>query len=95
MGKPLVQSRRETQVTKAVLDPQYDLSLFRDIPIPDGMPVIEIKEGEKLRDYLQGNAPPPAARWSWWWLVVCVVAAVVLGILWRRRTTPVQRAFHP
>jgi hypothetical protein len=94
-GQTLVVTRTDNTVTKAVLGPQYDLSLFREISIPDGMPVIEIKEGEKLRDYLQGNAPPPAARWSWWWLVVCLVAAVVLGVLWKRRTTAVQRAFHP
>ncbi len=84
-GQTVVLTRTDNTVTKAVLDPEYDISLFRDIPIPAGMPVIEFKEQQKVRDYVHGSPAPPAARSWWWWIAAAVFGCVLLGALWRKR----------
>ncbi len=81
-GRTIAVVRSDNQVTKAELDPHHDISLFRDIRIPEGMPVTVLKEERPVEDYVQGHAPS-AGRWSWWWVAAAVLACVLVG-LWRR-----------
>ena len=52
--------RRTWTIEEASLDPSYDISLFRDISIPDGRPVYEEVNGEVVGKYVQGGHAFPA-----------------------------------
>jgi hypothetical protein len=91
--------RREYLVTDVSLSPSYDVDFFRDVQFPDGTPVYEIKAGEIVRSFVQGEKPlsstetPESAvrpsRWSRSQLVTLNVGCVVLlaaGLAWRIRS---------
>jgi hypothetical protein len=90
--RPLLAWRRTWTIKQASLDPEYDISLFRDIPIPDGTPVREYANDLFVRKYLQGrpltasspNGGPQEvvvgsslARWA----LFVVSAGLLLGFL--------------
>jgi hypothetical protein len=90
--KQVIRNENEATVEKVKLDPDYDISLFRDIPIPDGALVYEVRDNKIVHSYQKGaDKPDPEvvghARRGWWlWLLVPGVLAVVLaGWWWRRR----------
>ena len=51
----MVENATELTFQKAELDPKYDISLFRDIKIPDGMPVYVVRDGKIVQRYIQGG----------------------------------------
>ena len=53
--KQVFRNGDETRIEKANLHPQYDLSLFRDVPFPDGSIVYEMKDGKVIKSYKQGK----------------------------------------
>jgi hypothetical protein len=83
------------------LDPNYPISLFRDIPIPDDAVVYELRDGKIVNSYVQSERPkpPPEKRTEWWrWvplaLLLCVgVAGLVLWL--RKRGRPAQGISSP
>ncbi len=85
-NKVAVANTRETTLTKVDLNPRYDISLFRDIPIPDGTLVYEVKDGKIFNKYTQGEETSPhwTARkpWRWWWLVGLIVGLLLLTGGW-------------
>jgi len=81
-------------IEKVDLNPNYDISFFRDIPIPDGTLVYEIGEDNKIaRSYIQGYVEEPkpflGLRLPGWLLMALGNAVLLLaGLLiwwWRRR----------
>lgn len=48
------------------LDPHYPDSLFRDVKIPDGLPVYVLKGGEIVDSYVQGRVRTPAILKRHW-----------------------------
>ena len=92
----LVLANAETyEVKKAELDPKYALSFFRDIPVPKGIPVYEVKEGGTVvRLDEQTAQPAPAAESNpvLWLAVINVVLLGVAFLYWyrRRRTARVK-----
>lgn len=95
-GKYVVGSSEELVVEKAMLDPQYDISFFRDIQFPDGTPVYEIEQEEIVKSYVQGGGPPVDAAGypqpaggisSTMWLGIAnaiLIAAAIIVYLWMR-----------
>ncbi len=73
----------ELTVSKAALDPNYDISLFRDIPIPNGAQVHIIENGVTVRSYTQGGrhtiSPPRAMPWQWPAIGIVLVGALFIG----------------
>lgn len=85
---PNVVSRKwDWTIDEARLDPHYDVSLFRDIPIPDGMPVFEVApDGAILRKYVQGAVESkPGSRSSRGWILAPVVLLLAVGVWAFRR----------
>jgi hypothetical protein len=72
----------EWTVDQANLDPNYDVSFFRDVPIPDGMTVYVIKGGKTVQKYVKGGMirTRPRER-SWTWPAVGAALTVVGSIL--------------
>jgi hypothetical protein len=80
-NKLVVSNSEEYTVEKAELDPHYDLSLFRDIPIPHGMPVYVIKGGQITKSYQQGiERPRPKQSTVDPWVPFGAVVLVVVGL---------------
>jgi len=74
----------EGRIQKVKLDPQYDISLFRDIPIPDGARVHEIKEGKVVRSYKQGEDKEDeelrqGSSGTRWLITIVAVIALLTG----------------
>jgi hypothetical protein len=93
-NKLVVSNSREATLTKIDLNPRYDISLFQDIPIPDGTKVYEVKDGKIINSYTQGEQTSPlwhpAKARPWWrWLVAPSVGLVLIGgwfaYRWRAR----------
>lgn len=90
-NRAVIANVRETSLTKVDLSPHYEISLFRDIPIPDGTIVYEVKDGGIIGEYVQGE--DTRSRWQatrrpwWWWLAAPLAGlAVVSGwAVYRRR----------
>lgn len=78
--KKQVQNQWSYTIEEAKLDPQYDVSLFRDIPIPDGMVVYEIANGKTLRKYTKGGVNVIRPR-SYSTRMIVLLAAGVLVVL--------------
>ena len=81
-NKLVVSNRREARIEKAELDPHYDLSLFRDIPMPEHAAVYELTGGKITRSYEIGGESPPQTGRSKLWLMLfagSVGASVALG----------------
>ena len=57
MAKKQIVFTSVIQVDKAELDPNYDISLFRDIKIPKGMAVYHIRNDEIVKSYVEGDSP--------------------------------------
>lgn len=91
-NQAVVANTRGAILTQVDLNPHYDLSLFRDIPIPDGTRVYEVQDGNIIGEYVQGEETRSrwkAARRPWWWWLAAPLAglAVVSGwAVYRRRT---------
>jgi hypothetical protein len=80
-NKVVVNNIRETTLTKVDLNPRYDISLFRDIPIPDGTRVYEVKDDRIINEYNQGERTSPhwQPRRPWWrWLVAPFVGLLLI-----------------
>lgn len=52
----VVSARTVHTIEKADLDPDYPVSLFRDIEFPDGTPVYEIENGEIVNSYARAQS---------------------------------------
>jgi len=87
----VVDQRKSIEVEAATLTPDYDISLFRDIPFPDGSLVYNVNaEGEITGSYQKG-APmdpgrPSGAKGAWILganLGILLLAGVI--VLWRGR----------
>ncbi len=62
-GQPLVMfNATEFTIDEAKLDPSYDVSLFQDIPFPDGVTVNVIKDDKIVQKYIQGGMRLSAAK---------------------------------
>jgi hypothetical protein len=89
LEKHQVESNVEVMdVEFASLNPNYDISLFRDIKYPDGAVVYQVKDGKIVDSYVQGGGPaPPEPERSWlFWLGGVLAAALVLtGLGWGYR----------
>jgi hypothetical protein len=95
-NKLVVENTKEATLTHVDLNPHYDISLFRDIPIPDGTLVYEVKDDKIINSYKQGEETNP--HWtpsrSWLWLWVLAGGLVLLSFAgwaayrWRRRAHP-------
>lgn len=95
-GKRVQSNLTTWKIKQASLDPQYDISLFRDIPIPPGTHVYNLRHGEIVSSYqvppeLQ---PPPVSTSRSWVLMGNLVAlglVAVTFVIWKarqRRRTP-------
>jgi hypothetical protein len=65
-GTLVVSNIRQLFVDSAKLDPHYDVRLFRDIPISDGVTVQVIENGKVVKKYTQGRPrtlPPELTGW--------------------------------
>ena len=78
------------------LEPNHDISFFRDVPFPPGTIVYEVEGGEIKKGYqlgaptakAGGGGAPPGRRW-WAYLlgaVIVVLGAAAIGV-WRWRRT--------
>lgn len=92
--KQVFRNADEARLELAKLDPDYDISLFRDIPIPAGATVYEIQDGKIVNKYVQerdeGPKQPssPGRRMAWIILLAATLLLLLaLGILayYRRR----------
>ena len=62
-GQPLVAfNTTEFTIDQANLDPHYDMSLFQDIPFPDGLKVQVVKDGKIAQEFIQGGKRIGAAK---------------------------------
>jgi hypothetical protein len=96
-GRREVSWQHTYDVTNISLDPQYELSFFRDLEFPDGAAIYHVENGKIVKSYVAGGpADPKSKRTSWlWWLIpanVAIVLAVLLTVVMIRRskrvTTP-------
>jgi hypothetical protein len=84
--KLVLVSSEEYTAEKVELDPHYDLGLFRDIPIPNGMVVYEIHDGQVTKGYVQGGKPKPEAEKNRLWLILAAgLVAVLIGVVSSRK----------
>jgi hypothetical protein len=80
-NKLVVSNATQGWIEKAELDPHYDVSFFRDIPMPASAAVYELKDGKITKSYTIGankGLPRSGSRWRWLIcgsLLVCLVAA--------------------
>ena len=96
-GQPLVAaSTTEFTIDQANLDPHYDVSLFQDVPFPDGVTVYVVKDDKVVQKYIQGGKRISAAKLAEtkssnlaWFIAVPVVVAILIGtvsfVIVRRR----------
>ncbi|GIW86642.1 MAG: hypothetical protein KatS3mg108_0966 [Isosphaeraceae bacterium] len=75
-GRHVVANTIKKFVEMAKLDPQYDVGLFRNIEIPNGVDVYVFQGDKLVRKYTQGGAhtQPPQAR-SFPWMTVALTVA--------------------
>jgi hypothetical protein len=83
-GKRQVQNRHVYTFGKAELDPHYDISLFRDIPFPDGTSVYHVENGKIVRKYIQGgrNVIRPRSTAPIYFAIAGIVIIFVAGPFW-------------
>jgi hypothetical protein len=82
-----VRNRLTQKIDLAKLDPKYDVSLFRDIAIPDGAAVYELNKGHIVDSYMQPGDPTlPGTRYHWWLLAALAIVVLALAgvLVWRR-----------
>ena len=88
-GQPLVAfNTTEFTIDQANLDPHYDVSLFQDIPFPDGITVHVVKDDKVVQKYIQGGKRIDAAKLAEakssnlaWFIAVPVIVAISIGIV--------------
>ncbi len=98
--KQVFSNADEARLELAKLDPDYDISLFRDIPIPPGTHVYEVRDGEIVNKYRQEGVeehpeqPRPAGR-QMAWIIAAAATALLLLVLcviayrrWHARRAP-------
>jgi hypothetical protein len=68
-GQPVVDNETHYELVEARLHPNYPDRFFRDIPIPDGMTVYELRGGKIVRSYIQGGGVGARGGRLGWWLV--------------------------
>lgn len=84
-------NKDEIFVKKAELNPNYDISLFRNINFPNGTTVYVIKDGEIVRSYIEGIANPESYKRNHWFaaamiaFVFTVFTSITIIKLKRRR----------
>jgi hypothetical protein len=88
-GKVNMANLEEQTIEKCSLEPNYAIDLFRNIPIPNGIPVYEVKDGKIIRSHVQGGVvPPPAAQgrssWKLGLLALSLVTGLGLLVAWTR-----------
>ena len=95
-GKRVPNWRCEWLAEAVSLEPNHDISFFRDVPFPPGTIVYEVEGGEIKKGYqlgaptakAGGGGAPPGRRW-WAYLlgaVIVVLGAAAIGV-WRWRRT--------
>jgi hypothetical protein len=84
--KQVFRNADEARLELAKLDPDYDISLFRDIPIPAGTHVYEVQDGKIVNSYVQAGVeeapdqPRPMGRKTTW-IIAAVATALLLLVL--------------
>jgi hypothetical protein len=81
-GKMVLGNKTDVTLTMVNLEPNYDMSLFRDIPFPDGAHVYEYKDGKMINQYKQGevgSSSSQAKGWRWLWVVGPSLALTLIG----------------
>jgi hypothetical protein len=77
-NKAVLSNTWECIIDKASLEPNYDVSLFEDIPFPDDAVVYEIKNGKIIDSYLMRDGPTIRRPWIRW--MAFAAAALFLGL---------------
>ena len=89
IGKRKVANREVLTFQKAELDPHYDISLFRDIPFPDGAFVYEIENDKIVRKYVKGgqNVIRPKSNFALYVFAAGLTLTGAISLFWvaRRR----------
>jgi hypothetical protein len=79
-------------VVRASLRPQYPASFFQNVPIPAGLVVYVVKEGQIVESYIQGGERPSGTTGAWtlvkWLLILPALCLIIMGLrlLYRWRT---------
>jgi len=85
----VVRHRITEKIELAKLDPNYDISFFRDIEIPAGSAVYELEKGQIVDSYTQPGDPNARTSGRYRWLIVVLVILVLalagVFIWWRVR----------
>jgi hypothetical protein len=87
-GKHSLMGTHDIHISQASLDPNYDISLFRDIPIPNGAQVHIIENGVTVRSYTQGGRnviKPRPFPWQWPAIGIVLVGTLTAGGYMRYR----------
>jgi hypothetical protein len=90
-GREVVQNRRELRVTHVDPNPKYDISLFREIRFPPGIPVYTVRDGKIIGTEI---VPYPSGRGITGRLALLVmiaillvaIAAIIVGRVRKRKT---------
>jgi hypothetical protein len=64
-------------VRQISLRPEFEDSLFEDLPIPDGLPVYVVENGKIVKSYVQGMEPTGLATGRRWLLWASGIGAVI------------------
>jgi hypothetical protein len=79
---------REVIVQQVRLNPNYDISLFRDIKFPPGIAVYEVRDGEIVNSYITEQTADSNVPGVMWWFVgvnVLVLPLLIWMMVRRRR----------
>lgn len=88
-GRLVLAHETHYELVEARLHPNYPDSFFRDVPIPDGMTVYELRGGKIVKSYIQGGEKGKQSGRLWRWLVpvglVGLGGSAIAAIRHRRR----------
>ena len=90
--KKQVRWRERTDVHSVLLDPVHDVSFFRDVRFPPGIPMYEVSDGKITTSYRIGSPADANGQrpnsFRYWWLIcgnLAVVGVLVAIVVMRRR----------
>jgi hypothetical protein len=85
-GEAKLRTTTEWIVDKVDPNPKYELSFFRDIEFPPGIPVHELRDGKIVKSYISQPAGMGINQGLVWFLVVngVLLVAVIGWLAWRR-----------